>query len=208
MPDTIKQGRQHMPRMKHVTHRDGIQFLFPPILTNPFLCQNIKKFLMNKWAPRARSSFHHAHTREPALGETMPVSAHLIPPPLPPAFCCSLKRTLKSALWSPARAMAIASLHLSLKRKVLPNSPTQAVSSGLFPRLCGSGVGSGPQGRQEMCAGSLPRWCDFIHSSRAEGDERLQPGSSQGLCTRSRQQLAAVRHRNNAGFAPSWAAHR
>lgn len=135
-------------------------FCFLPYSQIHFPVKTLRNFLTNDWASRAPSGSYRAHTRERALGETMPVSAHLIPPP-PPAFCCSLKRKLKSALWSPARAMAIASLHLSLKRKVLPNGPTQAVSSRPFPRLCGSGVGSGPRGRWEMCAGSLPHGCDF-----------------------------------------------
>lgn len=141
--------------MKHVTQRDGIQFLFSPVLTNPFLCQNIEKFLTNKQTSRAPSGSYDAHKRE-----TMPVSAHLIPPP-PPAFCCPLKRKLKSSLWSPAHAMAIASLHLSLMRKVIPNSPTQPDSSRPLAELCGSRVGSGPCGGWEMGAGSLSRWWDF-----------------------------------------------
>lgn len=102
-------------------------------------------------APRALFSFH------PVEAKSLPT--RLIPPP---AFC-SLKRKLKSALQSPARAMGM--------EKPSPAALAHTVLERPYPQGRGSCAGSA------LCcpAGVL------IHSSEARGEEWLQPGSPEGL---------------------------
>lgn len=120
---------------------------------------------MNERVPPAPAGFYHAHTHTHTGEGTRGNNARFRTPYSSSSsrfsFCCSLKRKLKSALWSPARATAIAPLHRSLRRKVLPNRPTQAASPGPSARLCGSRGGSGPRGRQGTRAGSPHRCRDF-----------------------------------------------
>lgn len=86
-PDTIKQGRQRTPGVKHATYPDGIQVWFAPVLTNPFSCQNGKK---NPGQQRDTCSsvwlLSHTHTHELALGKQCPfLHTFSLPPPLPSA---------------------------------------------------------------------------------------------------------------------------